>query len=50
MSNLILANLFQYNDNILTNLLKCYARLILEYYSRIFSPNYIYLIDQIAHV
>ena len=50
MFNLILANLYQCNSKILTNLLKCYVRPILEYGSIIFSPHCIYLIDLIEHV
>ena len=50
MSNLILTNLYQCNNKILTNLFKCYVRLILEYGSKIFSPQCIYLIYPIEHV
>ena len=50
MSNLILANFYQCNNKILTNLFKCYVRPILEYGSIIFSPRCIYLIDLIEHV
>ena len=50
MSNLILANLYQCNNKILTKLFKCYVRPILEYGSIIFSPHSIYLINLIEHV
>ena len=35
---------------VLVNLHKCYARPFLEYYTVIFSPHYVYLINSIENI
>ena len=50
MSNLIYANIKCTDMFVLINLHKCYARLLLEYCSVIFSPHYVYLINLIENV
>jgi hypothetical protein len=50
MSNLILTNLYQCDNNVLIQLFKCYVRPILEYGNVIFSPHNVYLVNAIEHV
>ena len=50
MCNITLSNFKHVNNYTLTDLDKCYVRLILEYVSVVWSPHHVYLIDLIENI
>ena len=50
MCNIILANLYNFENNVLINLYKTYARPYLDYNSVIYSPHHLELIDTLERV